>query len=69
MSGPKLKKYDWKKSAWKGLRPALTVGAAAVVTSFVGGIDVETLMSFGVPAVAAPFVVEAGRNWAKNREQ
>jgi hypothetical protein len=69
MSRPKLKKYDWKKSVWKGLRPALTVGLAAVATSFVGNIDVETVISLGVPAAMAPFVVEAGRNWAKNRER
>ena len=57
--------YDWKKTLWKGLRPALIAGGAAFVAALVQSIDTEWLISLGLPAFLATFAIEAGRNWLR----
>ncbi len=68
MTRPKLKKYDWKITARKALRPALTVAVSTFIAAMALDIDAEALISLGVPAVLAPSLVEAINNWAKNRD-
>ncbi len=57
--------YNWLKSVWKGLRPAIIVAAASAVVAFVGAIDVPTLVSVGIPQILAVFIVESLRNYFK----
>ena len=57
--------YQWRRTLWKGLRPAAVAAGAAFVAAFVQSVDVEWLVALGVPAFLATFLVEAARNWWK----
>jgi hypothetical protein len=60
--------YDWKRTLWKGLRPAVIAAGAAGLAAFAQSINVEWLVALGVPSVLAVFVAEAVRNyWKQHR--
>jgi hypothetical protein len=58
--------YDWKKSVWKGFRPALIAAVSAAVIAFIQGIDAATLTGVGVPSLIALAIIEGLRNLSKN---
>ncbi len=57
--------YRWRRTLWKGLRPALIAAGAAFLAAFFQSIDVQWLVALGLPAFVATFVVEALRNYMK----
>lgn len=57
--------YDWKKTLWKGLRPALVAGGTAALAALVQSVDAQWLVALGVPAFLATFAWEALRNYLK----
>lgn len=59
--------FSYLRMAWKGLRPALTTAGVAGATAFALAIDTKTLTDLGVPTIVALMVVEAARNWSKQR--
>jgi hypothetical protein len=60
--------YSWKKTLWKGLRPALIVAVTAFFLALDQSIDSKWLIELGVPPILAVFIIEAGRNWIKTRD-
>ncbi len=57
--------YDWRRTLWKGLRPALIAAGAAFVAALAQSVDAQWLIALGVPAFLATFLAEAVRNWWK----
>jgi hypothetical protein len=60
--------YSWKTTLWKGLRPALIAALAAAVAALVQSIDATFLISLGIPATLAVFIIEAARNYLKQHK-
>jgi hypothetical protein len=60
--------YSWKKTLWKGLRPALIVAVTAFFLALDQHVDSKWLVELGIPPALAVFVLEAVRNWVKTRD-
>jgi len=59
--------YRWATTLWKGIRPALTVAGVAAVGVFLNQLDASVLVKMGLSQVLATFLIEAARNWWKQR--